>query len=336
MTVLSRRRALAGLAALTGALGAAACTPTAPSATTPSSSGSATGGFPVTLAHALGTTTIPAKPQRIVTLNEDLDTLVAIGVAPVGYGPVAPGWTTNVPYHQGLVDLGAATVLTGDSIENLSMEQVASLAPDLILASNSFGLDKVYGALSRIAPTLGYEKGWGQTSWQDMSRTVGTAIGESAKVAAAIARSEQSVASLKAELPGLAGKTVASAFYHTAGTFACNPRSASMAKYLALGMQVDPKLLEHSARSTNNSISLENIDLLDADVLFLSFGSAALQTELTKSPIYQGLKAVRTKAVQISDPTNTLARFAGNNPTLLNVPWALEQSRPALEAGAAA
>jgi len=336
VNLFSRRRVLVTLAGLAGAAGAAACS--APPPTTgdrpDTSTGGPDGAFPVTLTHALGTITIPARPQRIVTLGEDLDTLVAIGLAPVGYSPLAPGHTTDIPYHQGLVDLTGVTVLTGDSVDKLSLEQITGLAPDLILASNTYGLDQRYDQLSRIAPTLAYEKGWGQTSWQDMSRTVGTAIGEPEKVAAAIARSEQQVTDLKAELPGLAGRTVASAYYYQGGTFASNPKSASMAKYLALGMEVYPPLLEQ-ATGASNTISLENIAVLDADLLVLSFGSEALRDELTGSAAYQNLKAVQTKAVHLVDPGDTLPTFAGNGPTLLNIPWVLEQQRPALSAAAA-
>lgn len=291
--------------------------------------------FPVTLQHALGSITIEEQPKRIVTLGEDLDTLAAVGVTPVAYAPIAPGYTDDVPYHQGKIDLSDATVLDAQGSGEFSIEEIAAAQPDLILASNYYGIDKLYPELSRIAPTLAYEKGWGETGWAEMSITIGTAIGHEQEVRDAVAETEQYLRNLKAELPGLEGKAVVGAYYHAAGTFASNPRSASMSKYEALGMEVSPKLLaEKPEGATDNSVSLERIDVLDADLLILSFGSDTLRKQLENSPLYQNLGAVRHGAVHHNDPSDALPTFAGNGPTVLNVVWILDQQREALETAA--
>lgn len=310
--------------ALTGCAGSRAGEPA-------DETGSETAGFPLILTHALGEATIESKPERIVTLGEDLDTLAALGIVPVGYVPVAPGYTDDVPYQADRIDLSGAEVLQGASAEEYSVEQIAALQPDLILATNLYGVDAIYEQLAAIAPTVAYEKGWGESSWQDLSRTIGQAVGEADAAEAAVAETEQYLADLRAELPGLEGLTVAGAFYHTAGTFAANPHSASMDKYTALGMAVKPELLEAVVEgSGDNSVSLEEIQVLDADVLFLSFGSADLQAELEGSQLYQNLAAVKAGTAYVNDPADSLPTFAGNQPTLLNIVWLLDQQHDTL------
>lgn len=289
-------------------------------------------GFPVTLTHAFGSITIERKPQRIVTLGEDLDTLAALGITPVAYAPDAPGYTDDVPYLKDRIDLSGAEVLDGAELGEFKIEQIAAAQPDLILASNFYGMPKLYDELSKIAPTLAYQKGWGETTWQDLSRTIGRAVGDEAGAERAVAESEQYLTDLKADLPALEGKTIAAAYYYASGTFASNPHSASMDKYLALGMKINPALLKAKPKgSPENTVSREQMDtVLNADFLILSFDTATLRAELVEDPIYQRLTAVKNKTVLINEPGDALPKFAGNNPTLLNIPWLLEQQRPTL------
>jgi iron complex transport system substrate-binding protein len=131
-------------------------------------------GFPVTIEHALGTTTIPAPPTRIVALSFEEDVLSQVGVATVGRteNHYAPG--SLYPWQEGAVDPGVVPL--GDP-DGLDLEKVAALAPDLILATNYYGLPNVYEGLSAIAPTAGYRAGWGEATWQDTARVIGRAVG---------------------------------------------------------------------------------------------------------------------------------------------------------------
>src|SRR5687768_9673010 len=89
---LSRRHFLLGAAGTMGMAALASCVaplvnaPTTASTTTP---GAATNAYPVTINDATNvTTTIAARPQRVVTLTNlwDLDALLALGIAPVQFG----------------------------------------------------------------------------------------------------------------------------------------------------------------------------------------------------------------------------------------------------------
>lgn len=143
---LSRRDLLAALAAaglLTACAGPApAGTDTAP-ATKP-------------FTHALGTTEVPVAPQRIVALGSTFTTwqLATLGVYAIATSSASPADPTQ---YIRLADPAAADALDGIvSVDNgsgdLVIEQIAALAPDLIVGGD-FQSD-FYEELSAIAPTV--------------------------------------------------------------------------------------------------------------------------------------------------------------------------------------
>ena len=78
------RLVLAALLAGTALIGACAA-PSGSEAPPPPAPAPATGAFPVTVEHAFGTTTVPAPPQRIVTVGyTEQDMVLALGQTPVG------------------------------------------------------------------------------------------------------------------------------------------------------------------------------------------------------------------------------------------------------------
>jgi iron complex transport system substrate-binding protein len=281
-------------------------------------------GFPVTIEHALGTTSIPAPPTRIVALSFEEDVLSQVDVATVGRTDnyYAPG--TLYPWQEGEVEPGVVP-LGGPN--GLDLEKAASLQPDLILATNYYELENVYEGLSAIAPTVGYRAGWGGATWQDTARVIGRATGEAAEVEQRISEVDGSVAALAAELPGLAGKTFSSVFYHEVGQFTVdtNPEGHTAKLLGQLGMVMSPRIV---AEVVNRSLGAEQVGLIDADLVRLGHASAELRAQLTASPLFQAVPAVRDGRVY---ETDVFGATAGNNPTLLNVPWQLERQRAVLE-----
>lgn len=113
-------------------------------------------GFPVTIEHALGTTTIPAPPARIVALSFEEDVLSQVGVRTVGHADNSYAPDTPYPWQEGEVDLTGSVALGGP--DGVDLERVAALEPDLILATNYASLPDLYEGLSGIAPTVGYRR----------------------------------------------------------------------------------------------------------------------------------------------------------------------------------
>ncbi|WP_329623785.1 iron-siderophore ABC transporter substrate-binding protein [Streptomyces sp. NBC_01255] len=107
------------------------------------------GQFPRTLTHALGTTELKAAPKRVVVLDVgELDNVVSLGVQPVGYAP-----SEGDEAIPGYLGKDAGTPKSVGTINNLNLEAIANLQPDLILGSQLRAADK-YDELSKIAPTV--------------------------------------------------------------------------------------------------------------------------------------------------------------------------------------
>jgi iron complex transport system substrate-binding protein len=94
--------------------------------------------------HGMGKTTVPANPNRIITLDEyALECVIALQNQPVG----SVIFETTPPYFQGKIQ----------GIENLgsegepSLEKILALKPDLILGTMYH--QQTYSQLSQIAPT---------------------------------------------------------------------------------------------------------------------------------------------------------------------------------------
>lgn len=133
------------------------------------------GGFPRTIKHAMGQTEIPARPQRIVTLDSSftdaaitLETRVAGRINYTGSGEL-PDYLGE----DGQTYAGEA-VSVGD-LEAPDLPAIAELEPDLIISAKVRHED-VYDQLAGIAPTVFSETTGGQ--WKDNIRLLARALGK--------------------------------------------------------------------------------------------------------------------------------------------------------------
>ncbi|MGD9526615.1 ABC transporter substrate-binding protein [Pseudonocardia sp.] len=285
------------------------------------------GAFPVTITHALGTTVIPAEPRRIVALSYEEDALALVGVPVVGRaGNLYAAAGEPYPWQRGKVDLAGVDSDAVTSAGDVDFERIAALRPDLILATNRYDLDATYAKLSAIAPTVGYETAWGRSTWQETAIVIGRAVGREDAMTGAIDGVQAYLDGLAAEYPGLAGKTFAGAYHFEPGGFAANtdPEGHSTRLLTGLGMTPDPDFV---AGVVDRSLAPENIGLLDADYLRMSFASPDLEQALLVNPLYARLPVVTDGRVFTSD---NFGAMASNNPTMLNIPWQLDQQRPVL------
>lgn len=136
-------------------------------------------GFPVVIEHRYGKATIESEPKRVVSIGyTSHDFVLAFGVKPIGlrrwYGNYENGvW----PWAQAALGDAKPVVMWG----SINVEQIASLKPDLIVATMSGITRAQYDFLSKIAPTLVGPTGSGffDVSWQDQTRMLGKAFGKS-------------------------------------------------------------------------------------------------------------------------------------------------------------
>ncbi|MBJ3785486.1 iron-siderophore ABC transporter substrate-binding protein [Devosia sediminis] len=236
--------------------------------------------FPVTLPHAYGETTIPAKPQRIVTWGwAGQDAVIALGEVPVGipffgYGGDENGalnWTKDA-----VAELGAdfPTILP-DTGREPPVEAIAALQPDLILAVYSGITEEQYDVLSGIAPVVAFPGEPWDTSWQDTITITGEAMGKKAEGEALVAELEQFIVDETARYPQLAGATFAAISDYN-GQIDVFAEFDSRVKFLVdAGLVSAPSVAELAKTAGLNfsvfSLAYEVFDDLTADVLVSYF-----------------------------------------------------------------
>jgi iron-siderophore transport system substrate-binding protein len=287
-------------------------------------------GFPVTITHKFGTTTIPAPPKRIVALSFEEDALSLVGLATVGRADNAFASGQPYPWQVGRVDLWHSTPVV-DANGVVAYEKIAALRPDLILATNFYGLEEAYPTLSRIAPTIGYQTGLGKSSWREIATVIGKAVGREPEMNRAVADLDRYLAEYARQMPGLKGKTFAGGYYYAPGSMVVgtDPNGQSARLLAQLGMAMSPKV---ATGAFNATWSVERFGDLDVDFLSVSFARPELRAELTANPLFADLRDVREGRVFEGD---RFTGAAGNNPTMLNIPWLRDQWRPVLERVAA-
>lgn len=291
--------------------------------------------FPVTIDTALGEVTITAKPERVVTLGwGSQDVALALGVIPVGMQDMTgnTGDDTGIlPWDTPLLN-GETPELIPSSSQEIPLEQIASLAPDVILAVNSGLTNDQYAELTKIAPTVAYpDKPW-LTSMQDQTEMVGKALGLSAEATALLEQTDELVAQAKADHPEFDGKTIAFGSGTTTDTYNVYLQSDSRVTLLeSFGFTISPSL-PTEAPSFAAQISLEELDTIDSDVLVAWYLSEEVQQKLETSPLFDSIPAVKAKGyVPLTDPAMV---YATSSVTVLSLPWMLERYLPLLSAAA--
>ena len=321
----SRRLALSAL--LLGALLAAACGGSDDAATTSTAPVAGGGDFePVSFEHRYGTTEVPTRPERIVSLDTQwTDALLALDAPPVGYLA-----DYNVPEGfpwRGDQLAGSTEMKATDAIP---LEQVAALKPDLIVVTYFAQDQAAYDQLAAIAPTISTLSDNEVDTWQEITLAAGSVVGDTGAAEAIVADVEGQIDAVAEELPGLAGKTFAFANYVKGDAIyvVSDPEDGAVDFFHQLGMEISPAILEAGAGESGRvEVGFERMDLLDADLLALLTNGEDPST----IPSYDSLPAVQTGAVAVLDYATAVAL---NTPTPLSIPYGIEELRPALEAAA--
>lgn len=287
-------------------------------------------GAAVTILHAFGETTVDGQPERIVALGvAETDALLELGITPVGAValPAVPEGTA--PWWANRLDTESTTLLEPDAAGAFEPEEIAALQPDLIIAMTAFVDDNSYEILSRIAPTVPYLVTPFADSWQDVTTTVGTAIGHRAAAAAMIAELETNLASVEETLPD--GLTYSFNVVPAPSTVVSVTDPADPANQFLgdLGMEVAPALRE-LPRDPNLGaiISVEQIELLDADVVLMFYVSTEANSSITENALFAHMAATVDGRVIELDPMQATAVRA---PTVLAIPWLIDQLVPSFE-----
>ena len=293
------------------------------------------GEFNAQVTGKFGTTTIDRRPVRVVAMSwTDADFALALGVTPVGIAKAQDAPAGLEPWTEKA--LGTARPAQFDVIGADPIEEVAKLAPDLIIATKDYNLTRSYAQLSQIAPVVTYVDAVNSDTWQQDLAHVATALGRSAEGTKLTADTQAKIEQQRSAHPELAGKTFSYVIAPTsAGAFTVNSTDDVSAKLLAaLGMRLSPSVLglPTGGLPGRAQISPENLSVLDAD-LVLATGSPEALADLAKNPVFANLSSVRRGGYV---PLGYTASVALAFPSTLSISWALDEVLPKLSAAARA
>lgn len=323
MARITARRLAALLSTLVLVLVAAGCQSDggAPAATG-SASGSAGGGFPVTIKHQFGSTTIPAAPKRVLTAGfNEQDFVLAYGVEPVGVREFLGYDAPNRPWAPKSVQ-GKKIPTVGS--QDIDFEKIAELKPDLIMAVSSYIDKAAYAKLSAIAPTVAQsgDVAAGATTWQDQTRITGKALGQQDKAEEIVQQTEKLFTDAKAEHPEFDGKSASFALgVSQDGALSVGADDYRTGWLTELGFTVPKK---------SGDVSLEKLDVFDTDVMV----AEGVKKDVLDNRLFQKLPPVKEKRfVNLGEFDQNFAGSLGFN-SPLSIKYLLSVAVPRLAAAA--
>ncbi|MFF3790257.1 ABC transporter substrate-binding protein [Streptomyces sp. NPDC001981] len=256
----------------------------------------AAGEFPRTLTHAMGKTELKSAPKRVVVLDVgEFDNVVSLGVKPVGYAPsegdaAIPSYLKKDAGHPKNVG----------TINNLNLEAIAGLKPDLILGSQLRAADK-YDQLSKIAPTVfSIRPGF---TWKENYLLNAAALDKTAKAKSELEAYEKKATKLGEDI-GPDKPTISMVRY-------LPDRIRLYAKASFIGTILEdaglPRPKNQQINDLAAEISPEKIDEADADWIFTGvYGDpkATKRDTAQSNPLWKNLKAVKEgRAKDVPDET---------------------------------
>ncbi|MER5685743.1 iron-siderophore ABC transporter substrate-binding protein [Streptomyces sp. NPDC002205] len=254
------------------------------------------GQFPRTLTHAMGTTELKSAPKRVVVLDVgEFDNVVSLGVKPVGYAPSEGD--AAIPSY---LKKDAGNPKNVGTINNLNLEAIAGLKPDLILGSQLRAADK-YDQLSKIAPTVfSIRPGF---TWKENYLLNAAALDKTAKAKSELEAYEKKAAKLGEDI-GPDKPTISMVRY-------LPDRIRLYAKASFIGTILEdaglPRPKNQQINDLAAEISPEKIDEADADWIFTGvYGDpkATKRDTARSNPLWKNLKAVKEgRAKDVPDET---------------------------------
>lgn len=290
-------------------------------------------GFPVTITHALGETTVRTEPRRVVSLGyNDQDFLYALGIAPVA----VTQWWSDRPYatwpwaERARMAIGAIPVVARGNAVNF--EWVLAQEPDLIVATYRDMDRATYDRLSRIAPVIARPAGYPvwTAPWQEQLRLLDRATsGKTAKAEKIISSLTAKIASVREKYPQFEGRSASMADLRD-GQFTLWGSDTAPARFLgALGFRLPQELDTLADPAGWIYLSLEQAQLMDMDVVVWPNGKRG---EIEAISIYRGLRLFRERrSVWPADDDSTWSAALWFQ-TPLSIDFAVDHLSPALAA----
>lgn len=249
--------------------------------------------------HELGETCIPLNPQRIiVTDQESLESLVALGLKPIAT-TIANRVGSKERILEGKID--GITYLGKES--QINIEKIVKLNPDLI-----FGLSinpQEYKLFAQIAPTVSIN--FTNTGWRKTFKQIAEILDKKQEAEKALEQYQQRIEKLKLAFAQKLVKpeiTVMRFYTDLKFTQYLNQKSfpVSILEELELSIPLAQSQLNSSDVGYEN-VSLERVDLLEADAMFIALDPGAEENfqKYKNSNLWQTLNVVQKNRVYTVD-----------------------------------
>ena len=254
----------------------------------------------VTVTHAAGQTCVPRQPLRIVTLDTgELDVVLALGLRPVGAAQ------TNADGFPNYLRASLGGVPGVGLVSQPSLERIAALKPDLILA-NGTRHARLYAQLSAIAPTVvNADTG---ADWKADLKFYARVLGRESRATTLLTEHLAEVKRLHQKLGAARSRTTFSVVqFHPSIT-------RVMLRGSFIGSVLNDLNLQRPAPQRGPGvflpISAEQLPLADATYLFYApMGTANQAAAFKASPLWAKLGAVQAGRVREVDPDHWIYGF---------------------------
>ncbi|MDH6056213.1 iron-siderophore ABC transporter substrate-binding protein [Umezakia ovalisporum] len=252
------------------------------------------------ITHPVGESCIPLQPKRIIALDEtSMEALLALDLKPIAAiqpniaGSMIPKLGKKA---EGIVSLGKNN--------QPNIEKMVQLNPDLILGF-SMGAQE-YKLLSQIAPTVTLD--YVQNAWKDALSRIAEITGKSEKAQKLLEEYHQRVQKLRRFISHkLKGKTVSVSRFYAGNKFTEFRTKYSFPGSVITEVGIPIPEIQNQLTTNENqplvSVSLERLDLINADILFIVLDPGAEENlqKYQNSQLWQNLKAVKNQRVYTVD-----------------------------------
>lgn len=253
-----------------------------------------------TVQHKLGESCVPLHPQRVIVMDqESLEILVALGVHPIATtssNRVANKTTILNQRIKPIIDLGKEG--------QPSLESIVKLKPDLIIGM--YIDPQNYKLFSQIAPTVSMN--YRHAEWGKTFQEFGNLLNKRLKAEELLEAYQQRIKALKSTFEEKLSETKISIMrFYTTLEFTQFMNHQSFPGSVIEDLQfISIPAVQRQLKGTDEtyvSVSLERVDLLDADAIFVALDPGADKNFqiYANSPLWQTLKAVKNQRVYIVD-----------------------------------
>lgn len=300
--------AAAGMALLATAACGTPAASSGPAGSDATQAAAQSAGYPLTMEHTMGKTTIEAAPKRVVALDPSyIDAALLLGADLAGYvqyrqDPKSP----FSPYLGDVADATKDSVNVGTMAEP-NLEKILELQPDLIVSAK-VRHEALYPQLSKIAPTI-FSVSTGPT-WKENVVFLGEALGKKAKAEELVKAYEDRAQKVGAEILKKKPDATYSLVRFTGGDTARLYSSNSFIGEIMADMRIPrPKSAPDSTEEIFVPLSSEQILQGDAGLVMVSAftppgpegdTARAQQEKFQSNPLWKKLKG---DVVAVDDAT---------------------------------